>query len=95
MKTSAIGTPLNVGNGPASGSTSLSGLAAEAVPQLIAATADVAPEHVGSLEKVRAFSVPLLTGEFVGQFGLLARPVLTRPAVLAVEFVLQSGNSPE
>nr|WP_240939555.1 bifunctional (p)ppGpp synthetase/guanosine-3',5'-bis(diphosphate) 3'-pyrophosphohydrolase [Diaphorobacter sp. HDW4A] len=38
-------------------------MAADAVPQLIAVTADVAPEQVGSLEKVRAFSVPLLTGE--------------------------------
>ncbi|QIL69595.1 bifunctional (p)ppGpp synthetase/guanosine-3',5'-bis(diphosphate) 3'-pyrophosphohydrolase [Diaphorobacter sp. HDW4B] len=65
MKTNAIGTSLNVGNGPASGSASLSGLAAEAVPQLIAATADVGAEHVGSLDKVRAFSVPLLTGEFL------------------------------
>ncbi len=60
MKTSAIGTPLNANAGQA---RPVEPAAAEAVPQLIAATAEVAPEQVGSLERVRAFSVPLLTGE--------------------------------
>ncbi|QNN56027.1 bifunctional (p)ppGpp synthetase/guanosine-3',5'-bis(diphosphate) 3'-pyrophosphohydrolase [Diaphorobacter ruginosibacter] len=61
MKTSAIGTPLNIGGGPSAGS--VASAAVDAVPQLIAATSDVAPEHVGSLDKVRAFAIPLLTGE--------------------------------
>ena len=62
MKTSAIGTSPNFNGGRAPASVLA---AADAIPQLIAVTSEVAPEHVGSLERVRAFSIPLLSGEFL------------------------------
>ena len=40
-----------------------SGAAPDAVPQLIAATAQVQPQEVGSLQRARAFAEPLLAGQ--------------------------------
>ncbi len=60
MRSSAIGhMPLGQGGAAAAGRP-------EAVPQLIAATAQTEPGHDGALARARAFAEPLLTGETLG-----------------------------